>query len=235
MIIRKAKDRGKANFDWLASWHTFSFGGYQDPQFMGIGPLRVINEDRVIPSAGFAKHGHREMEIITYVLSGSLQHKDSLGNGSVIKPGEVQRMTAGTGIEHSEFNASSEEEVHFLQIWVLPQQKDLPPSYEQKQFSQEQAQGQWQVLVKASPTPDSGIVSVNQDIKLQRTFLNNKQIETYQNSDNRWVWIQIARGSVSINNTSVEAGDGIAVKEATTLHFDNAKNSEILLFDLPKM
>jgi len=175
------------------------------------------------------------MEIITYVLNGSLQHKDSLGNGSVIKPGEVQRMTAGTGIEHSEFNASSEEEVHFLQIWVLPQQKDLPPSYEQKQFSQEQAQGKWQVLVKANPAADSGIVSVNQDIKLQRTFLNNEQIETYQNSDDRWVWIQIARGSVSINNTSVEAGDGIAVKEATTLHFNNAKNSEILLFDLPKM
>lgn len=228
--VRKAAERGVANLGWLDSRHTFSFGHYHDPRHMGFGPLRVINEDRVEPGAGFDTHSHSDMEIISYVLQGGLEHKDSLGTGAVIRPGDVQRMSAGTGIRHSEFNASRSEPVHFLQIWILPERRGIAPSYEQKAFAREEQAGDWR-LVGARDGRD-GAVTIHQDVDLYATLLSPGQTAQFQPRAGRKLWLQLVRGEGRLNEQAVQAGDGAAIEgeEALALTADGAV--EALLFDM---
>ena len=230
LAIRPADDRGLANLGWLDSRHTFSFGHYYDPQFMGFGPLRVINEDRVKPAQGFGTHGHSDMEIISYVLDGALEHKDSLGTGSIIRPGDVQRMTAGTGVRHSEFNASDSDPVHFLQIWILPEQEGLEPSYEQKAFSDEQKRGQLRLV--GSRDGRDGSVTIHQDVDLYASLLGTGDEVSFELGDGRNGWLQVARGSVRLDDKNLSTGDGVALKGACDLQITGAEDAEILLFDM---
>jgi redox-sensitive bicupin YhaK (pirin superfamily) len=231
ITIRPRHERGTANFGWLDSRHTFSFGNYYDPQHMGFASLRVINEDKVTPAKGFGTHGHRDMEIISYVLSGALEHRDSMGNGSVIHPGDVQRMSAGTGITHSEFNASATEPVHLLQIWLLPNERGLQPSYEEKHFSPQEKPGQL-ILVGSSDGRDNS-VTIHQDVNLYVASLKNSDTINYQIDKNRAVWIQVAKGSISLNGKLLEAGDGAAIVDETQITLTaNNDTGEILLFDM---
>jgi len=232
ITLRSAGSRGKANFGWLDSRHTFSFGHYHDPQHMGFGPLRVINEDKVLPAAGFDTHGHRDMEIISYVLSGELAHKDSIGTGSVIRPGDVQRMTAGTGIRHSEFNNSSKEPVHFLQIWIEPEKLGLAPGYEQKHFDASSMENRWCVV--ACPDGSNGAVTVHQDVRLLVSKLAQGKTIDFTLAENRQAWMQVARGSVSLNNTLLDQGDGVAITDLDIFRVTATEDSEVLLFDLPQ-
>jgi redox-sensitive bicupin YhaK (pirin superfamily) len=227
--LRKAEERGHADHGWLNSHHTFSFADYHDPRFMGWGPLRVINDDRVAAGGGFPPHGHRDMEIISYVLEGALQHKDSMGNGSVMKPGDVQRMSAGTGVTHSEYNASKTEPVHFLQIWIMPRDGGLPSGYEQKFFSSEDKRGRLRLV--ASPDGAEGSVRIQQDAKMYATLLENGATVSYRFAAGRQGWLHVATGTADVNGTSLKAGDGMAIDgdEALTLRSD--KGAEILLFD----
>lgn len=231
ITIRPRHERGTANFGWLDSRHTFSFGNYYDPQHMGFASLRVINEDKVTPAKGFGTHRHRDMEIISYVLSGALEHRDSMGNGSVIRPGDVQRMSAGTGVAHSEFNASASEPVHFLQIWLLPNERGLQPSYEEKHFSPQEKPGQL-ILVGSSDGRDNS-VTIHQDINLYLGSFENKEPINYQIDNNRAVWIQVAKGSISLNGQLLEAGDGAAIVDESEITLTaNNDTGEILLFDM---
>ncbi len=230
LAIRPADERGLANLGWLDSRHTFSFGHYYDPQFMGFGPLRVINEDQVKPAQGFGTHGHSDMEIISYVLDGALEHKDSLGTGSIIRPGDVQRMTAGTGVRHSEYNASETDPVHFLQIWILPEKDGLEPSYEQKAFSDEEKQGRLRLV--GSRDGREGSVTIHQDVNLYSSLLDGDDEVDFELGEGRNGWVQVARGSLDLNGETLTAGDGVAIRGAKTLRFDNAENAEILLFDM---
>lgn len=231
IIIRPAQERGNANFGWLDSKHTFSFGSYYDPNHMGFASLRVINEDKVQPGKGFGTHSHKDMEIISYVLEGELEHKDSIGTGSVIRPGDVQRMSAGTGIAHSEFNASNTNRVHFLQIWILPQKKGIQPSYEQKHFSVEEKQGKLKLV--ASPDGRNDSVTIHQDANLYVAVLNNGDRVNHGNENNRSLWLQVARGSVDINGKPLGAGDGAAITEESDIAIvATSDNTEVLLFDL---
>lgn len=233
ITIRPRHERGTANFGWLDSRHTFSFGNYYDPQHMGFASLRVINEDKVTPAKGFGTHRHRDMEIISYVLSGALEHRDSMGNGSVIRPGDVQRMSAGTGVAHSEFNASASEPVHFLQIWLLPNERGLQPSYEEKHFSPQEKPGQL-ILVGSSDGRDNS-VTIHQDINLYLGSFENKEPINYQIDNNRAVWIQVAKGSISLNGQLLEAGDGAAIVDESEITLTaNNDTGEILLFDMAK-
>jgi len=229
--IRRSKDRGTANFGWLDSRHTFSFGEYRDPQHMGFGPLRVINEDRVQPGTGFGTHGHRDMEIISYVVEGALEHKDSMGTGSVIRPGDVQVMSAGTGIRHSEFNHSKIEPVHFLQIWVLPDREGIAPRYEQKTFPNAEKQGRFR-LVGSSDGRDGSIV-IHQDVKLLGALLNPGEQVTHALSMGRKGWLQVVRGAVEVNGHDLAIGDGVALRDEPDLTVRGKTDSEILAFDLP--
>ena len=235
ITVRPRNERGTANFGWLDSRHTFSFGNYYDSNHMGFASLRVINEDKVTPGQGFGTHSHRDMEIISYVLSGALEHKDSMGNGSVIRPGDVQRMSAGTGVAHSEFNASNTEPVHFLQIWLLPNQAGLPPSYEEKNFAE--AQKSRQLTLVGSPDGRDGSVTIHQDVNLYLGNLDRNQDNsdrlTYTIDSNRAIWIQVTKGSVLLNDNTLEAGDGAAIVDETAIDL-SAQNdtAEILLFDL---
>jgi quercetin 2,3-dioxygenase len=229
-IVRKASDRGHVQIDWLNSYHTFSFSSYQDPNWMGFRSLRVINDDVIAPASGFGTHGHRDMEIITYVLSGALEHKDSLGTGAVIYPGEVQRMTAGTGITHSEFNNSPSEAVHLLQIWIIPDTVGLTPSYEQKAFSADEKQGKLRLV--ASRDGRDGSVTVNQDLNLYIGLLATDEQISYQVESNRSVWLHVAQGEVTIDNRVLTAGDAIAYPGGSELEISSSSNGEILLFDL---
>ncbi len=232
IVVRPAAERGRANFGWLDSRHSFSFGNYYDPRYMGFGPLRVINEDRVQPGQGFGRHGHSDMEIISYVLEGALEHKDSLGTGSVIRPGDVQRMSAGTGIEHSEFNASKTEPVHFLQIWLIPQRRGIKPGYEQKNFTDEQKHGRLRLI--ASPDGQQGSVTVHLDARLYVALLDAGGEVKHPLTPGRHAWVQVARGSVALGGKSLVAGDGAAVEAETELAFKaEADGTEFLLFDLP--
>ncbi len=232
ITIRHAEDRGTANFGWLNSQHTFSFGHYHDPSHMGFGPLRVINEDRVRAGAGFDTHGHRDMEIISYVLEGALEHKDSLGTGSVIRPGDVQVMSAGTGIRHSEFNHSQAEPVHFLQIWVLPERNGLTPRYEQKTFSADEKRGRLRLV--ASPDGSAGSVVVHQDVRLYAGLLDADAQVEHVLAPGRKAWVQVARGAATLNGVALQAGDGAAVRDVSTLAIaGSAADTEILIFDLP--
>ena len=228
--IRRNQDRGHTKLSWLDSRHTFSFGDYHDPQHMGFGDLRVINEDKVIAGAGFPTHSHRDMEIVTYVLEGALAHKDSTGTSSVIRVGDVQRMSAGTGISHSEYNASQTEPVHFLQIWIIPEKTGIAPGYEQRSFDLEKSRGRW--LLVASPTGRDGAVTVYADAELSLVALpkNGKLTSTLR--PGRRAWLQVARGKATLNDSTMEAGDGAAIIDEKALTITALENAEILLFDL---
>jgi redox-sensitive bicupin YhaK (pirin superfamily) len=230
ITIRKAKDRGHFDFGWLDTYHTFSFGDYHDQEFMGFSSLRVINEDRVGPSTGFPTHGHRDMEIITYVLEGALEHRDSMGNGSAIRPGEVQRMTAGSGVTHSEANASETEGVHLLQIWILPNSRNLKPGYEQKAFTDEEKRGRLRLV--ASADGRDGSVKINQDAAIYATVLEPSSAVVHQLDANRNVWIQVARGAVNVNGEDLNQGDGAAVSDESAITITGREAAEVLLFDL---
>jgi len=230
LTIRKAEDRGHANHGWLNTYHTFSFASYYEPKHMGFRALRVINEDRVSPGNGFGTHGHRDMEIITYVLEGALEHKDSIGTGSVIQPGEVQRMSAGTGILHSEFNHSKSESVHFLQIWLLPEKEGLPPSYEQRNFSPAKTPGKLH-LVAARDGRDAA-VTVHQDVDLYAAVLEPGDRVSHSLQPQRHAWVQVARGAITLNGLSLDKGDGAAISEETDVVIEATTDAEILLFDL---
>jgi quercetin 2,3-dioxygenase len=230
LAIRKAAERGRASFGWLDSRHSFSFGHYHDPAFMGHGPLRVINEDRVEPGRGFDTHGHRDMEIISYVLDGALEHKDSLGTGSVIRPGDVQRMSAGSGVMHSEFNASKTEPVHFLQIWILPSQNGIAPGYEQKHFSEAEKRGRLRLV--GSRDGREGSVTIHQDVLLYAALLDGADRVSYELPEGRKGWVQLASGAIELNGVLLEAGDGVAIDGRATLAFSRAARAELLLFDL---
>jgi quercetin 2,3-dioxygenase len=231
LTLRRANERGHANFGWLDSHHTFSFGEYQDSQWMGFGALRVINEDRVEPGAGFATHGHRDMEIISYVLEGGLAHKDSLGTGSVIKPGEVQRMSAGNGIRHSEYNASNSERVHFLQIWILPDQQNIQPSYEQREYPQSERENALRLV--ASADGREGSLRIQQDANMYASLLKSGQTLRLPLASGRLGWVQVARGSVRVNGQLLNAGDGLGAKQESELLIEAQSDSELLSFDLP--
>jgi quercetin 2,3-dioxygenase len=229
--IRSADERGHANHGWLDTHYTFSFSDYYDPRFMGFRSLRVINEDRVNPGYGFPTHPHRDMEIITYVLEGSLEHKDSMGTGSVIRPGEVQKMSAGTGVRHSEFNHSKSDPVHLLQIWILPEKEGIKPMYEQKPIPAEEKKGKLRLV--ASPKPDSGAVTLYQDAELYATELEAGESVKYPLKEGRYAWLQVARGKVSLNGKELNAGDGAAISAEPALQITGAADaSEVLLFDL---
>lgn len=230
MQIRPSGERGHAMHGWLDSFHTFSFADYHDPAHMGFRALRVINEDRVSPGRGFGAHPHRDMEIITYVLDGALEHKDSMGTGSVIRPGDVQRMSAGTGVMHSEYNASREVPVHFLQIWILPERRDLPPSYEQRSFGRDERAGTLRVI--ASPDGRDGSVTVHQDVELYASLLGEGEGVTFELREGRHAWVHIARGAIEVNGRRLEAGDAAAISEAGPIALRAAEDAELLLFDL---
>jgi redox-sensitive bicupin YhaK (pirin superfamily) len=232
ITVRHAKERGTANFGWLDSRHTFSFGEYYDPAQMGFGPLRVINEDRVSPGQGFGTHGHKDMEIISYVLEGALEHKDSIGTGSVIRPGDVQVMSAGTGIRHSEFNHSKTEPVHFLQIWVTPNRQGIAPRYEQKTFPDAEKRGRLR-LVGSSDGRDGSVV-IHQDVELLAALLNAGEKLTHALATGRKGWIQVIRGAVALDGRDLVAGDGAAVANEPGLSITaKVDHTEILVFDLP--
>ncbi len=229
--IRKGTERGHANHGWLDSFHSFSFADYFDPAHVQFSVLRVINEDRVAPGAGFPTHGHRDMEIVSYVLEGALEHKDSLGTGSVIRPGDVQRMSAGTGVRHSEFNASATELVHFLQIWILPDRAGHAPGYEQKHFAPSELNGQLRLI--ASPDGRDGSVTIHQDAFLYATRLNGSAAVSHALAPGRHAYIHIARGQVALNGTALVAGDGTRVEDETQLRLGQGRDAEVLVFDLP--
>lgn len=228
--IRKASERGHADHGWLNTYHTFSFAGYYDQRQMAFRGLRVINEDRVQPKAGFPTHPHRDMEIITYVLQGALEHKDSMGNGSVIRPGEVQRMSAGTGITHSEFNHSGSEPVHFLQIWIVPEKNGVTPGYEQTLFPDEEKRKTLRLI--ASSNGRNGSVTVNQDVNLYAALLEQGEEIDHVVLAGRHAWLQVARGSVEVNGHRLEQGDGAAASDENRLTITGMEKAELLLFDL---
>jgi redox-sensitive bicupin YhaK (pirin superfamily) len=230
ITIRKASERGHANHGWLDSYHTFSFGTYRDPQHTRFRTLRVMNEDRVAPGQGFGTHPHDNMEIITYVLSGALEHRDSLGNGEVIRPGELQRMSAGTGITHSEFNPSETEPVHLYQIWLFPKTKGVEPSYEQRDFSQSRQPNQWQLV--ASPDGADASLTINQEAQIFLATLQEGKELHQKILPQRHAWLQVLRGAVRLNGQELTAGDGAAVSEESKLTIEATTESEIMLFNL---
>jgi quercetin 2,3-dioxygenase len=230
ITVRRSEDRGHAEHGWLESYHTFSFAGYHDPRFMGFRQLRVINEDRVQPGRGFGTHGHQDMEIVSYVLEGALAHRDSLGNGSTIRPGDVQRMSAGTGVTHSEFNDSKNELVHFLQIWIQPARNRLAPSYEERAFPAEARRNQWRLVV--SPDGRYGSVSIHQDASLYATLLEPGTTLTHALAPDRHAWLQVARGALTVNGTLLAEGDGAAVSDESKLDVRAESPAEALVFDL---
>jgi redox-sensitive bicupin YhaK (pirin superfamily) len=229
--MRKAGERGHADHGWLRSFHSFSFADYYDPRHTGFGPLVVINEDRVQPGKGFGTHGHRDMEIVSYVLEGALEHKDSLGNGSVIRPGDVQRMSAGTGVRHSEFNASDKDPVHFLQIWIEPARAGITPGYEQKAFAEADKRGQLRLV--ASPDGADGSLTIHQDARLYATILEPGQTVTHPLARGRHAWVQVTRGTLTVNGEPLAQGDGAAISDEATISLIGETDAEALLFDLP--
>jgi redox-sensitive bicupin YhaK (pirin superfamily) len=228
--IRKAAERGHFDHGWLETYHTFSFGDYYDPAHMGFRSLRVINDDRVQPGQGFGMHGHRDMEIVTYVLEGSLAHKDSLGNGSIIRAGELQRMTAGTGVRHSEFNPSDSESVHLYQIWILPERAGLKPGYEELSLKQEENRGRFRLV--ASPDGRDGSLTIHQDARLYLASLLPGDRVSHAIESGRSAWLQILRGKVDFLDNDIAAGDGVAISEENSVTIQASEGSEVLLFDL---
>lgn len=228
ITIRKSEDRGHFDFGWLDTYHTFSFDQYYDAAHVHFRSLRVINEDRVQPAHGFPTHSHRDMEIITYILSGALEHRDSMGNGSVIRPGDVQRMSAGTGVSHSEFNPSDTEPVHLLQIWILPERHGLPPSYEEKNFSEQRGR----LRLIASSDGHQGSVKIHQDAQVYAAVLDAGQTLFHAVDENRSAWLQVARGTIRLNEVELKQGDGAAVRGESELRITAHDQAEVLLFDL---
>lgn len=229
MTLRKASERGHANHGWLDSYHSFSFADYYDPQWMGYRTLRVINDDLVLPGQGFGKHPHRDMEIITYVLSGALEHQDSMGNGRVIRPGEFQYMAAGSGVQHSEFNPSKDEAVHFLQIWILPDHKSARPAYAEKS-TKNQPSGAWQLIT--SKTGREGSLAINQDTDLWLAKLAPQQAVTHTLAAGRHAWLHVAEGEVTLNGHHLAGGDAVALDDTAVLKVVATKAAQVLLFDL---
>ena len=231
LTLRRADERGGANLGWLDSKHTFSFGHYFDADHLGFGALRVINEDRVAPGGGFPTHPHNDMEIVSYVLDGALEHRDSMGNGSVIKPGDVQRMSAGTGIRHSEYNASKDNPAHFLQIWIVPEENGLAPSYEEKTFTPDHKRGQ--LCLVGSRGGAAGSVRIHQDVNLYATLLGEGDAVRHNVVHGRGAWVQVVRGTFRVNGADLKAGDGASVTEAGMLELTGTSDqSEALMFDL---
>jgi len=231
ITARLARERGHAQYPWLNTYHSFSFGDYYDPEHMGFSNLRVINEDWIAPGKGFPTHGHQDMEIVTYPLAGALEHRDSLGNGSVIRPGEVQRMTAGTGIRHSEYNPSETEPTHLLQIWLLPERNGLPPGYEQKCFDQDALDSQLRLV--ASRDGRTGSLTIHQDASVYAGRLNNDHTLAHRPGRGRKCYVQVARGALTLNDIPLAAGDGAAVVDEQALLLATTETAEVLLFDLP--
>ena len=229
--IRRSNERGYADHGWLKSFHSFSFANYFDPEHVEYGPLRVINEDRVAPGQGFGTHGHRDMEIISYVLSGELAHKDSMGNGSTIRPGDVQRMSAGSGVMHSEFNPSKDNPVHFLQIWIQPDQQRIEPSYEEKRFSNEEKRGRLRVI--ASPDRADGSVLIHQDARVYAGLFDGAEDAQLPVKSGRRLYVHVARGSITANDTKLMAGDALKLSDAAKLTLNGAQDAEVIVFDLP--
>jgi quercetin 2,3-dioxygenase len=230
IVVRKAEDRGHFDFGWLNTFHTFSFGDYYDPSHMHFRALRVINEDFVQAGRGFPRHGHRDMEIITYILQGQLQHRDSMGTGSIIQRGDAQRMSAGSGVMHSESNPSKDAPVHLLQIWILPAERNLEPEYEQKSFAEDEKRNRLRLIV--SPEGSDGSVRIHQDARVYASLLDkDKQIE-HKLEQGRGAWLQVAHGSVMLNGTQLKQGDGAAVTDEPSLHLQANDDAEVLLFDL---
>jgi len=230
LTIRKSNERGHFNHGWLNTYHTFSFDQYYDPRYMNFRSLRVINEDFVAAGRGFPFHGHRDMEIITYILDGALEHEDSMGNGSVIRPGDVQRMSAGTGVRHSEKNPSTEERVHLLQIWIIPDTENLEPEYEQKAFSEDERRHQLKLI--ASTDGREGSVTVHQDVNLFASIIEKGQSVEHSMSPTRYGWLQVARGAVTVNGEQANQGDGVVIVAETDLSISANESAEVLLFDL---
>lgn len=231
LTIRRSHERGQADHGWLQSAHTFSFADYYDPAHMGFGPLRVINDDHIAPGRGFGTHGHRDMEIITYVLEGAVAHKDSMGNGSVIRPGNVQRMSAGTGVMHSEFNPDPARMTHLLQIWIQPDRKGVPPSYEERDFAEAEKRGRLRLV--ASPNGAEGSVTIHQDARLYAGLFDGAERAEYALEPGRRAWLHVARGSVRVNGASLSGGDAVAVEDETRIVIEGGEAAEVLLFDLP--
>jgi quercetin 2,3-dioxygenase len=229
--IRRSNERGYADHGWLKSFHSFSFADYFDPEHVEFGPLRVINEDRVGPGKGFGTHGHRDMEIISYVLDGELAHKDSMGNGSTIRPGDVQRMSAGSGVLHSEFNPSASSPVHFLQIWIQPDQLRVEPSYEEKRFGNEEKRGRLRLI--ASPDRADGSVLIHQDAGLYAGLFNGTEETVLTVKPGRRIYVHVARGSIVANNTKLAAGDALKLTDTTRLTLNQGQDAEVIVFDLP--
>jgi len=230
MDVRRADDRGLANFGWLHSRHTFSFGSYFDPQQAGFSDLLVINDDRVSPGRGFDTHGHRDMEIFSYVLEGGLQHRDSMGTGSVIQPGDVQMMSAGTGVLHSEFNASREELVHFLQIWIVPDRKGVVPRYQQRHFTPDEKRGRLRLII--SPDGADGSLSVYQDVRVYAGLFDGDERQALQLLQSRYAYVHVATGSVEVNGERLGEGDGARLRNPGEIHLSGGRAAEVLLFDL---
>lgn len=231
IILRNYAERGRGEHGWLSSWHSFSFADYHDADHVHFSSLRVINEDRVAAGQGFATHGHRDMEILSYVLSGSLQHKDSMGNGRVMTWGEVQLMSAGSGVTHSEFNPSPDEEVHFLQIWIMPDQLGVKPGYQQKYFSPEQKRGRWCLLI--SPDAAEGSLLVHQDARVYAALLNCEEILSYEIRPGRHIYLHVARGEVKCGSYQLRGGDALMFSDEKQLQMEQGNDAELLLFDLP--
>lgn len=228
LLVRRAEERGYFDHGWLKTHHSFSFGEYRDLDYMGFRALRVINEDWIEPGVGFPKHAHQNMEILTYVLEGVLEHQDSLGNTSVIQKGEFQRMTAGTGVRHSEENPSQNEATHLYQIWILPDQDSLNPSYEQKSFESEGVP----LMLVASPTGEKGSIKIHQDVKIYKSFLEKDEAIEYSINETRGIWLQVVQGTIDVGGNVLEAGDGLSVEDASNLTIKNSLDGEFLLFDL---
>jgi redox-sensitive bicupin YhaK (pirin superfamily) len=228
--IRRSAERGHANHGWLDSWHSFSFADYHDPRHMGFGALRVINEDRVAPGAGFGTHGHRDMEIISYVLEGGLAHKDSMGNSSTIRPGDVQRMSAGTGVRHSEFNGSQQAPVHFLQVWIQPDREGLAPGYEERAFGETDKRGRLRLI--ASPDRADGSVLIHQDARLYAGLFDGSEEARLEVAPGRRIYLHVARGSIEANGTALATGDALKLTATTTLALARGRAAEVLAFDL---
>jgi redox-sensitive bicupin YhaK (pirin superfamily) len=230
-VLRKAGDRGRAEFGWLDSHHTFSFGEYRDPDHMGFGPLRVVNDDRVAAGGGFPTHPHADMEIISYVLEGALEHRDSIGTGSVIRPGDVQRMSAGTGIWHSEFNASKTEHVHFLQIWIIPEKRGIAPSYEQKFYADDEKSSRWRLV--GSRDGRDGSVTIHRDVDFLASRPGVEGKLRHELAPGRLAWLHVARGSVVVDGETLVEGDAIGLNEPSTIEVTGASaDAELLLFDM---
>lgn len=229
--VRRSQERGYADHGWLKSFHSFSFADYFDPEHVEFGPLRVINEDRVDAGQGFGTHGHRDMEIISYVLAGELAHKDSMGNGSTLRPGDVQRMSAGRGVLHSEFNPSADSPVHFLQIWIQPDRQRIEPSYEEKRFSTEEKRGRLRII--ASPDRAEGSVLIHQDARVYAGLFTGDESAVLEVKPGRRVYVHVARGSLSANGTKLDAGDASKLTDVTTVTLNGATDAEVLVFDLP--